>query len=162
MKLIRQTVITEITHADIVKLFSTALNGSTIFGCDYDKDFHQSLCEDQRQGESFEEKIANTIINGGKVYVYDKCAEGEVLGKNGIVLEDTDDGDVMYEITLKDVVDGLQNAADGSFQFTDPYERADARDAFEQFLDEGDYGNFDREYAETLMQIIVFNGIVYA
>lgn len=164
MRVIRKTIVTDINHEDLVNLFSTALTGSDMLGCDYDKDFWGLIDPEKRQGDCFEDRIADTLLNGGTVYMYDYYAEGELYGGKGELIEDSEesDGDGMYAITLKDVIEGLQRAADGSFKWDDEYEKAEARENFDNYVDEGDYGNFDLDMAENLMQIIMFNEVVYA
>ena len=161
MKVSRKIIITEINHKDLVNLFSTALTGSDMLGCDYDKDFWNGIPEKKRKGQCFEDHIADVLLNGGKVYVYDYYANGELHNEKGTILDDDENGNAMYELTLQDIVNGLQRTAEGDFKWDDPWERADAREKFDDYIDEGEYGNFDLDGGEVLMQIILFNEIIY-
>lgn len=160
MKLLRKTVITEIDHDDLVNLFSTALTGSDMFGCEYDKEAYAKIPPEKTIGDCFEDRIADTLLNGGKVYVYDYYADGEVYGSKGKVMDDGS-GDGIYEIGLQDVVNGLQAAANGSFKWNDDSEEKCARQSFDAFAEDEEMGEFDIESAESLMQIILFNEFIY-
>ena len=111
MKVSRKIIITEINHKDLVNLFSTALTGSDMLGCDYDKDFWNGIPEKKRKGQCFEDHIADVLLNGGKVYVYDYYANGELHNEKGTILDDDENGNAMYELTLQDIVNGLQRTA---------------------------------------------------
>lgn len=160
MKLLRKTVITEIDHDDLVNLFSTALTGSDMLGCEYDKEAYAKIPPEKTIGDCFEDRIADTLLNGGKVYVYDYYAVGEVYGGKGKVMDDGS-GDGIYEIGLQDIVNGLQAAANGSFKWSDDSEEKCALQSFDAFADTGDWCEFDIEAGENLMQIILFNELIY-
>ncbi len=147
-------------HETLVNLFSTALTGSEMLGCDYDEDFWGLLPEEKRQGEYFEDKIVDTLINGGKVCLYDYYAEGELHGEKGEIVPE--EGSGKYTITLKDVIDGLQRAADGSFKIDNDWEKKEAREAFLLLIEGDECDEFDRDKAENLVQIIIFNEVIYA
>lgn len=147
-------------HEKLVNLFS-AINGSDMLHPGYDYDFWEEIPEDRKHGDCFEHHIADTLLNGGNIYVDDFYAEGELHGEKGEIITDDKDGDAKYTINLSDVIKGLQNAANGTFKHENAWERADARESFLNFIDEGDYGNFDLNDGENLIQIILFNEIIY-
>ena len=149
-----RTAIDEITHDDLVNLFSTALSGSTYLGagCNYEHDLDDCEC--------FEDELARTLLKGRKVRVTDFYAEGSVYGENE---HEIDGDDVTYHIALDDVKNGLCKAADGTFNTTTGQFKANeiafARKAFDAFANEE--CDFDLVYADCLMQIILFNEIIY-
>lgn len=148
-------------HEKLVYLFSGTAFGSDMLNFDYDKDFWNELPDDKKQGDCFEDHIAETLLNGGNIYVYDYYAKGELHGKKGEIIRDDKDGDAKYTINLSDIIKGLQNAANGTFKHDEAWERAEARESFLNFIDEGEYNNFDSNNGEDLVQIILFNEIIY-
>lgn len=153
-----KTTITELTHDDLVNLFSTALTGSSYLGADYD----ESIKYDE--DDCFEDIIANILLHDGSIKVTDYYADGCVHGSLPHEYVDNDDeGEVVYVLTLDDIKRGLQHALDGTFKLNRGYEiheRRMARKAFESFVDEESY-DFDLSYADTLLQIILFDEIIY-
>ena len=49
MKLKSNTEIIDITHDDLVILFSTALDGSSYLSAEYDEDFYNSIPNDKKE-----------------------------------------------------------------------------------------------------------------
>ncbi len=160
MKIKRQTKIEELSHEDLVNLFSTALYGNPRIGCDYDKDFYNTIPVGKVNGDCYEDKIADVLLNGGKIYLYDEDADGQVYGNRGEVIED--DNCVMYPTTLEDVKRGLENAFNGTFNFSfdADNEKKYAMECAEDLYDE-DSCNLDLTEADVLLQIIMFNEIIY-
>ena len=66
-----KTTITELTHDDLVNLFSTALYGSSYLSADWDDDLPTN------EDSCYEDTIADILLAGGHVYVKDHYAEGE-------------------------------------------------------------------------------------
>ena len=56
MKLKNNTEIIDITHDDLVNLFSTALYGSSYLSAEYDEDFYNSIPNDKKEGDCYEDK----------------------------------------------------------------------------------------------------------
>lgn len=151
-----QTVISEITHDDLVNLFSTSLYGSNYLGAGY------NYVPDLDAYDVFEDSLAATLLKGRHIRVTDYYAEGSSYGKLPREIDD-EDGCVTYTVTLEDIKNALSRAADGTFntrseKFADG-ERRFARKAFDSFLAEAD--DFDLTYADCLMQIILFDEIIY-
>ena len=151
-----QTTISEITHDDLVNLFSTATYGSNYLGAGY------SFSPDLEECETLEDAIAKSLLTGRKVRVTDFQAEGCVFGSLPHEI-DEDDESVTYTVTFEDIKDGLSKAADGTFNsqsedFVED-ERRFAKKAFDSFATEA--CDFDLTYADCLMQIILFNEIIY-
>lgn len=154
-----KTTITELTHDDLVDLFSTALTGSSYLSADYE----ESIEYDEK--DCFEDILANILLHDGSIKVTDYYADGCVYGSLPHEYVDNDDeGEVVYVLTLDDIKRGLQHALDGTFKLNRGYEiheRRMARKAFESFVDEESNYDFDLSYADTLLQIILFDEIIY-
>ena len=89
--------VTEFTHDELVNLLSTALYGSTWFEADYDSKIYNTLKE--KNGDCFEDKLADMLLAGHKITITDYEAEGESYSKRCVGF----DGDAaVYEVTLKD------------------------------------------------------------
>lgn len=156
-----KTTITELSHDDLVELFSTALTGSSYLVAEYEG---PSECDENGEDDCFEDILANILLHGGSIKVTDYYADGCVYGSLPHEYVDNDDeGEVVYVLTLDDIKRGLQHALDGTFKLNRGYEiheRRIARKAFESFVDEESY-DFDLSYADTLLQIIIFDEIIY-
>ena len=160
MKLKNTVEIIDITHEDLVILFSTALYGSSYLSSEYDKDFHNSIPKDKKKGKYYEDHIADVLLNGGEVYIYDAYSEGEVYNKNGEIIKEeySDEEYAQYTITLTDIIEGLQRAANGTYKTKS--DDKFIRQCFNEFADEYHY-NLDMTDADALMQIIIFNELIY-
>lgn len=154
-----KTTITELTHDDLVELFSTALTGSSYLEADYDESTEYD------EDDCFEDILANILLHGGSIKVTDYYADGCMHGSLPHEYVDNDDeGEVVYVLTLDDIKRGLERAADGTFnagddKWTEQTKRS-ARESFDSFMDE-DRCDFDLVRADILMQIIIFNEVIY-
>lgn len=154
-----QTTITEITKDDLVNLFSTALTGSTYLIADYEEavEHNEDACH--------EEIIADILLNGGKVLVTDTYADGCHYGD--LRWEYNEDYDVTYRVGYIDIMKGLGRAANGTFntRLSDMgaeyagQNREFAQRSFHAFAHDG--AEWDLTTADCLMQIILFNEIIY-
>lgn len=159
-----KTTITEITHEDLVNLFSTALYGSTYLSADYTIEDRKSV--DVSDDDCYEDIIAKILLAGKSIEVTDDYAEGCSYGLLPYRFQDKDDdgSSVIYRVTLDDIKRGLEKAADGTFKGDDDKYRANelafARKAYDAFVNYDDCG-FDLVYADALMQIILFDEIIY-
>lgn len=147
-----ETKITEITHEDLVNLFSTALYGNERLGVYYDlSDYKGKPFENP--DDCVEDKYAKILLNGGHIYIDDYYAEDESDFYGEIKHEWNEEGGYMrYTITLEDIANGLAKAASSS----EPFERK----CFSDFA-ENDCMDFDLTDADGLMQIIVFGEVIY-
>lgn len=134
--------------------FKSALEGSRYLTANYDENFYNSLPKNITTGDFLENKIVDTLFNGGEVYLYDNYAEGELYGGHGKIIEN---GVGLYVITLADVIDGLERAANGNYKIKNDEELV--RKAFhsvtDDFMEDIDF------YYYQLMQIILFNELIY-
>lgn len=98
---------------------------------------------------------AKALLAGKSIQAIDYYAEDEVYSPNATLDED---GNGVYTLDMKSVLKGLQNAIDGKFKNAED-ERDYVIDCVIDFL-KGD-GSMDLPEAETLMQIIMFNEVIY-
>ena len=101
-------------------------------------------------------RIVEKLFGGENIYLFDTNANNEYYGdKKHEVVPNT--SNVMYTINLSDVIKGIENAASGTYKVNndDKY----VWQCFSMFYDED--GNFDHDSAEALMQIIVFDELIY-
>jgi hypothetical protein len=154
MKIEQTTKITQITHEDLVNLFSTALSGSYYLSAEYNKEFYNKLPIGKINGDCFEDKLADTVLNGGEIYFFDNEADGECYSSFGEVM---DDDTVMYTLKMDNISKGLENAFNESYD-TDSgkYVRECSND-----LIEDDGINLDLNSADALMQYIMFGTLIY-
>lgn len=155
-----KTTITELTHDDLVELFSTALTGSSYLSADYE----ESIEYDEE--DCFEDILANILLHDGSIKVTDYYADGRVYGS---LPHEIDEGeDVTYFVTYDDIKRGLERAADGLFNAGENSKYVNWRDmalgfarrSFDAFVMYED-GGFDADAAACLLQIILFGEIIY-
>jgi len=160
-----QTTILEQTIEDLVNLLSTALYGSNYLSADYDE------LEGKDVGDCYEEVMARILLDGGRISITDRYAEdGEVYGNLPCeVKEDEENYGCLittYFVTLKDIVSGLTKAANGTFN-TRPDVSAEYSDRNIEFAKRSfnafafDEREWDYNTADCLMQIILFDEIIY-
>lgn len=149
-------MITELSHNDLVNLFSTALYGSTYLDADYEE------AVEHNEKDCFEDILANILLHDGSIKVTDYYAEGCVYGSLPHEIDEREN--VTYFVTYNDIKRGLERASDGTFNAGDDKwaERAkrSAKVSFDSFMDE-DACDFDLVRADILMQIILFDEIIY-
>lgn len=152
-----KVTISEITHEELVNLFSTAFYGSTYLEADYT---NPSLKED---GDCFEDILAKNLLAGDSIVVTDWYAEGEAYGSLPHIIDD-DDECVHYTVILEDIRRGLERSANGTFNTGDDrwaeQARRSAKISFNSFID-NEAVDFDLVRADILMQIILFDEIIY-
>ena len=144
-----KTIITEITHDDLVNLFSTATYGSSYFDVvKKKKDYYGTELEDEN--DCREDTWAKILLAGKPVYVLDYYSEEVAYGE--LPHEwDKKRGAMKYTVTLEDIKKGLQKAIDNGGW--------DAECAFD--LINEDSCNLDLTEAENLLQIITFGEAIY-
>lgn len=149
------TKIEDISKDDLINLFSTATYGSSYLGAGY------SYTSDLEDCETLEEAIAESLLKGRKIRVTDFYAEGSSFGN--LEKETDDEENVTYYVALEDVKTGLERAINGTFNTSAGEFREDelrfARESFVSFANES--ADFDLTCADCLMQIILFNEIIY-
>lgn len=145
-----KTIITEVSHDDLVNFFSTALYGSEIFSGVYDSPTYHSL-PNCANDDCFEDKLAKMLLAGKTIEIEDWYAEDkdEFYGK----LPHTfiDGKCMLYTVGLQDVINGFQKAMDDN-----SYSAACMRN----LIDEESY-DLDQPQAETIMQYVLFGEQIY-
>lgn len=159
-----QVTITEITQEDLVDFLSTAFYGSNYLSADYDEDAKIERDDD----DCYEDIMAKILLSGGAIQVTDGYAEGAVYGDLSCRVEDDEDLNVTYNVTLQDIKDGLEAAANGTFNAGENDEYTpDWRDRNIEFAKRSfnaltwNEREWDALTADCLMQIILFDQIVY-
>ena len=100
--------------------------------------------------------IVEKLFIGENVYLFDTHANNEYYGdKKHEVVPNT--SNVMYTINLSDFIKGLENAASSTYKVHNDSKYV--WQCFVSLLDE--YSEFLDYEAETLMQIIVFDELIY-
>lgn len=135
-----ETFVKEISHEELVNLFSTALLGNYRWGIDYDDED----CDE----DTAEDTIASLLLRDRVVYVYDNDAEGEVYGKNAVIQKD---GSAKYSLTLSDIIAGVENIFNSK--------EYDLMETAIEWINPD--GMLDVIGADNILQYILFNEIIY-
>lgn len=132
-----------VTHEELVNLFSTAFYDNENMGAHYDRNELDQIPEDKREGNCFEDHLADMILNGKSIQVTDYLAEGEVYGYLPSHPAKYDDEFIVYDVTLEDILQGLSSEVNF------------------QMMQEIQSGEGDMFTAYGLMQRIVFGEEIY-
>ena len=144
-----KTIITEITHEDLVNLFSTATYGSSYFEVvKKKKDYYGTELEDEN--DCREDTWSKILLSGKAVYVLDYYSEEEAYGNLPHEWDERREA-MKYTVTLEDIKNGLEKALDNG-----GWDEKCARD----LIDDNSY-NLDLPEAENLLQIITFGKAIY-
>lgn len=145
-----RTIITDITHDDLVNLFSTALYGSTWCGCNYDSIEYHNL-PNKSDDDCIEDKLAKLLLAGKTIELYDMYAEdnNNFYGKLPHHW-DNENKTMDYVVSLDDIKKGLQKA------FKSNYASKYAQHLVDEDLE------FDYIEANALIQFIMFGEEIYA
>ena len=149
-----KTIITEITHDDLVNLFSTACYGSQWLSCNYDSPTYHAL-PNASIDDCLEDKLAKMLLAGKTIELCDYYAEdAEDVYVDGDIPHtwDKEEMCMVYTISLEDVKNGLQKAFDSDNE----WERKCAKNLI---TDDG--YNLDQPEAEYLCQMIMFEEQIY-
>lgn len=152
-----KTTIEELTQEDLVDLLCTATYGSMWLSCHAPNP--DRYAED---GDCLEDLWAKCLLSGEKIVCTDYNAdEGEYYGTLEHATEE--DGQTSYLVSLKDIINGLQKCADGTFKRTDDkYGEDDLAFVTESWRNyRTNHGEMDNPQAEALMQIILFGELIY-
>lgn len=155
-----KTIITEITHDDIVNLLSTGLYGSQFLGVDYSIEDYRKI-PNPDEYDCIEDKCAKLLLNGKSIVIYDRYSEDE-SDFYGILSHKWDkEYEVMdYKVTLDNIISGLQKCLDGTFKINDgcDEEVEYIRKCMSDLMNDGDLDLYE---AQNILQIIVFGQIIY-
>lgn len=143
-----QTIVTEVTHEELVNLLSTALCGSEWLNMGTSLT-GEDASPDERDASN-EDHLARILLEGKKITVIDYNAEDkdEFYGDLPHVWVNSS---MMYDVTLEDIKRGIAKALDSN---------TDAIDCIRDLTtDEG--CNLDNPEAEEIMQWILFGEVIY-
>lgn len=133
--------VTEISHDELVSVFSVlCCENDFAVGCK--KKDYAMVPKDKRNGDCYEDKCADVLLNGGKIYITDVQAEEQVYGNLPHTI-DVEDESVTYEVGLEDFLKGFSNV--------------DAMEYVQDLADEND----DYWTAYNLIQFVLFGGLIY-
>lgn len=141
-----------------MNLLTTALYDSTYLSADYDEAIEYD------EDDCHEEILANILLNGGAIKISDYIADGCHYGD--LRYQFNEDYDATYFVRYIDILNGLEKAANGTFNLREDVgaDYADRNEAFAQrsfFAFANDTREWDQTTADCLMQVILFNEIVY-
>lgn len=149
-----KTIIKELTQEELVNLLCTATYGSSWL----------QIYAPDREGVNIEERDcledvwAKCLLGGKTIECTDYYAETDVYGD--LPHEIDTDGNVTYKVTLKDLINGLQKCADGTFKDAEKYnDKGFLARCYNDFAYDGD--NWDYVEADALMQIVLFGELIY-
>lgn len=91
--------VTGIEHEELVNILSTALFGSSWFDAGYDRSVYESLAE--KNGDCFEDILADMLLAGHKITITDYEAEGESYSNKCVGINENDES-ADYEIDIED------------------------------------------------------------
>lgn len=148
------TQVLNLNHEDLVDLFSTAFYGSFNFSADAKADVYDAH---KKEGDCFEDVLAKVVLDARvaneKMRVYDLNSEEDDEPTGKLAYGKTEDGILYYYVGMKEIVEGLQRAANS--------EDEAERKAFFAFLNREEDCEWDADCADILMQIIVFGEVIY-
>lgn len=153
-----KTIIEDLTQEDLVNLISSAFYDSKYLSIEYDEP------ADSNDDDCYEDEIAKVLLNGGAVKVTDGYSEGCHYGN--LRYEFNEDDEAVYYVRYIDIWKGLEKAANGTFNLREDVS-ADFADRNEAFAKRSfnafayDERKWDAITADCLMQIILFDEIVY-
>lgn len=144
-----QTKITDITHDDLVDLFSTATYGSEYI--DFAWVNKDEYLKSKEEGDCREDIYARMLLNGYKIEVRDYYAEDEE-DFNGKLHHEWNEEDecMVYHVDIEDIAEGIAKCLD-----LGGWEAECANDLIKKD------GDLDLYEAEAIMQVIVFGEVVY-
>lgn len=76
--------VTKLTHEELVDFLATALYGCNYLRVDYDHKFWKSLPEEEREGDCYEDALADVLLHGGSIELTDLESDGELYKVRGV------------------------------------------------------------------------------
>lgn len=99
-------IVTELSHEDLVDILSTALYGCNYLSVDLDDPVYETIPEDQRIGNCYEDIGADILLHGGCLKITDYEADGELytkrIHKQGPYLDKVGRG--VYFVSIEDIL----------------------------------------------------------
>lgn len=135
--------VTGVNHEELVNLFSTAFHGNNYMGAYYDKDELNQIPKDKREGDCYEDFLADLLLNGKSIHIIDYEAGGEAYGALPHRFDEYDPENVIYDVTLENILKGLSNEVNF------------------QMMNEIQEGSGDMYTGWSLIQRIIFGEEIY-
>lgn len=156
-----KSIIQELTQEDLVDLLCTATYGSYWLECyAFDREGLDITDED-----CLEDVWAKALLAGKQIECIDHYCEDELYGPHAVRIDE--DGWGVYRISLQDIIDGLNKCADGTFKVAasnynnfGESEKRWLRECYDHFVDNESL-EMDQPEAEALMQVIMFDELIY-
>lgn len=76
--------VTELSHEDLVDILSIALYGCDYLRTDYDRKVWESIPEENKSGDCFEDHLADMLLNGKTIEITDIESDGELYKVRGV------------------------------------------------------------------------------
>lgn len=98
--------VTELSHEDLVDILSTALYGCDYLQVDYDRKTWEGIPADKKEGDCYEDHLADMLLNGHYITITDLYAEGQIYGlrKHPVPASVDEEGNVTYCLSLEDLL----------------------------------------------------------
>lgn len=98
--------ITELSHEDLVNILSTALYGCDYLAVSYSRNTWKAIPEDKKEGNCYEDHLADMLLNGHYLAATDCYAEGQIYGKRKHPMPASvdEEGNVTYCLALEDLL----------------------------------------------------------
>lgn len=141
-----QTKVTDITHEDLVNLFSTATYQSNWLSISIPREDKTTI----HKADCLEDMWAKVILEGKPLYMTDYYAE-DSDDSYGKLPHEWVEGYMRYTFTLEDIKKGISKALD-----SDDY----IAECIHHLADD-DCCEFDNPQAEAIMQYIIFGEEIY-
>ena len=140
----------DISHDDLVNLFSTALYGSSYFECNYHVDDNDETVE-YKPTDCYEDKIARCLLAGKRVEMRDHFAEDDDEHYGTLTHRWNKDYCCMcYDLTLDDIKRGVEKML-GDGEWHNKYAQMWINDD----------NAFDMCVADAIMQCVIFGEEIY-
>lgn len=150
-----QTVVTDITHDDLVNLLCTAHEGNDWLGFSIPKGNYVGT-ELENESDCREDRWAKVLLSGRTLFAEDHYAEDKdefygSLPHKWCFFDTPDEGWIRYTFSLEDIKKGLGRA----------YSSGGYLAKYVRDLMDDDSTDFDLTEAEALMQFILFGEEIY-
>lgn len=76
--------VTELTHDELVDILSTALYGCDYLQVNYDRKTWEAIPAEKKEGNCFEDRLADMLLNGHAIELTDIESEGELYKVRGV------------------------------------------------------------------------------
>ena len=98
--------VTELSHEDLADILSTALYGCDYLQVDYDLKAWEAIPSEKKEGDCFEDRLADMLLNGHYIAITDLYAEGQIYGlrKHPVPASVVEEVNVTYCLSLEDLL----------------------------------------------------------